>query len=170
MCIFYKGFEMTKKLLLTLFLIVFANNADAAVGQSASSALSYRSMVSVSVPDSLPDDSDHNNAKIIKKKSHSKHQKKEKELHTVDMMSSFINSVWINPGDEIEVSLKETPEIQWRSSYNSANLKFVSENKEGEIRKFRFWQKSLGGSSIYFDCLDMDGKIIKNKILDIKVK
>ena len=166
---------MVRLIILIISIMFVAVSTYAAIGQSASEALSYRSMVS----GGRAQDYSHvtkQSPKIQKTKPNKPKRRKPKKnqpikhVYEVDMMSSFINSVWVNPGDEIEVTLKETPDIQWRSSFNSSSIGRVSENKEGEERKIRFWQKSASESTIFFDCLDLDGKIIKNKSLDIKVK
>lgn len=141
--------------LLTLFC---SFNAHAIVQQSASSALSYRNVVSVS-----------------RSTTEAPKQRFEpKALPTapkeVDLRNATTKTVDLLPKEKVEVTLNEEVGYSWELSYDNIAVSMTSNTISDGFRVIKFTQDGKQNSTIFFDYIDPEGNTVRNKALYIKAK
>lgn len=140
--------------LLTLFC---SFNAHAIVQQSASSALSYRNVVSVSHSPEA-----------------SKQSFEPKALSTapkeVDLRNATTKTIDLLPKEKVEITLNEEVGYSWKLSYDNSAVSIVSNTISGGFRVIKFIQKGKQNSTIFFDYINSEGNTVRNKAVNIKVK
>ncbi len=150
--------------LVSLLILFFWGNVQAIVQQSASSALSYRNVVSGS-----------RNAKSHKKNKNistkiRKVTKAPLETQQVDLRNATTKTVDLLLQEKVEIILNEDVGYSWELSYDNGTVSMISNTINDGFRVIKFIQNGKQNSTIFFDYIDPEGSTVRNKALYIKVK
>ena len=143
--------------LISFFSLFCIFNASAIVQQSASSALSYRNVVSVSRS------SDNSKQRFEPEAVPSAPQK-------VDLRNATTKTVYLLSKEKVEITLNEEVGYSWELSYDNGAVSMISNSISDGARVVKFIQEEKQNSTIFFDYIDSEGKTVKNKAVYIKAK
>lgn len=155
------------KYLWVIVVAIFCINtpAQALVKQDVSKALSYRNVVSGSsvVTTSLKPSGLSSNVS----EPDSNTEKQQEQI--VDLQNGTAKSISIRPEGEFVVKVEEDKGYIWQISYDINAVIMTGNIAKENFREIRFVQQGNVNNEIYFDKVNSEGKVVKNKAVYVKV-